>query len=48
VTGDRLHVDVLGPIRARDADGRGTPDGALQRRLLALLILRRGRVVPPA
>jgi predicted ATPase/DNA-binding SARP family transcriptional activator len=47
VTGDRLRVDVLGPIRARDAEGRDvTPDGALQRRLLALLVLRRGRVVP--
>jgi predicted ATPase/DNA-binding SARP family transcriptional activator len=47
VTGDRLRVDVLGPIRARDAEGRNvTPEGALQRRLLALLVLRRGRVVP--
>jgi predicted ATPase/DNA-binding SARP family transcriptional activator len=47
VTGDRLRVDVLGPIRAWDAEGRDvTPEGALQRRLLALLVLRRGRVVP--
>ncbi|MGD9997127.1 MAG: BTAD domain-containing putative transcriptional regulator [Ilumatobacteraceae bacterium] len=39
-------VDVLGPIRAFDADGREvTPPGVLQRRLLALLVLRRGRVV---
>ena len=44
--GDRLQVDVLGPIRARLADGRDvTPDGVLQRRLLALLVLRRGHVV---
>jgi predicted ATPase/DNA-binding SARP family transcriptional activator len=45
-TGDRLRVDVLGPIRASDRDGRDvTPDGVLQRRLLSLLVLRRGRVV---
>ena len=45
-TGDRLRVDVLGPIRVLAADGRDlTPDGALQRRLLALLVLRRGHVV---
>jgi len=45
-SGDRLCVDVLGPIRVRDAAGRDiTPDGALQRRLLALLVLRRDRVV---
>jgi predicted ATPase/DNA-binding SARP family transcriptional activator len=44
---DRLLVQVLGPIRAVDAEGRDvTPDGPLQRRLLALLVLRRGRVVP--
>jgi predicted ATPase/DNA-binding SARP family transcriptional activator len=44
--GDRLCVDVLGPIRVRDPEGRDvTPDGTLQRRLLALLVLRRGRVV---
>ena len=43
----RVRIDVLGPIRAVDAAGRDvTPDGALQRRLLALLVLRRGRVVP--
>ena len=37
-SGGRLRVDVLGPIRARDAEARDiTPDGALQRRLLALL-----------
>ena len=45
--GERLQIDVLGPIRARLADGRDvTPDGPLQRRLLALLVLRRGHVVP--
>ncbi len=45
-SGDRLSVDVLGPIQVRDADGRDvTPEGVLQRRLLALLILRRGRAV---
>ena len=39
-------MGVLGPIRVVDADGRDrTPDGPLQRRLLALLVLRRGRVV---
>ena len=43
---DRLRVEVLGPIRVRDPHGRDvTPDGMLQRRLLALLVLRRGRVV---
>ena len=43
---DRLRVEVLGPIRVCDPDGRDvTPDGMLQRRLLALLVLRRGRVV---
>jgi pentatricopeptide repeat protein len=41
-----LFVDVLGPIRVRDADGRDvTPEGTLQRRLLAFLVLRRGHVV---
>jgi predicted ATPase/DNA-binding SARP family transcriptional activator len=45
-TPDRLLVDVLGPIRARRADGTDvTPSGVLQRRLLALLVMRRGRVV---
>ena len=44
--GERLAVDVLGPLRARGADGTEcTPDGALQRRLLALLVLHRGHVV---
>jgi predicted ATPase/DNA-binding SARP family transcriptional activator len=43
---DRLLIDVLGPLRARRPDGAdATPDGALQRRLLAFLVLRRGRVV---
>lgn len=42
----RCYVEVLGPIRLSDAQGRDvTPVGALQRRLLALLVLRRGRVV---
>jgi predicted ATPase/DNA-binding SARP family transcriptional activator len=41
-----LRVDVLGALRVRDAEGRDlTPTGILQRRLLALLVLRRGRVV---
>ncbi|WP_253261062.1 AfsR/SARP family transcriptional regulator [Rhodococcus ruber] len=45
--GDRVRVEVLGPIRVLDGDRRDiTPDGLLQRRLLALLVLRRGRVVP--
>jgi predicted ATPase/DNA-binding SARP family transcriptional activator len=45
-SGDRLRIDVLGPIRARDPEGRDvTPEGVLQRRLLALLVLHRGRVV---
>ena len=43
---DGVRVEVLGPIRVFDAGGREiTPDGALQRRLLALLVLRRGRTV---
>ena len=43
---ERLRIEVLGPIRAYVADGRDvTPDGPLQRRLLALLVLRRGHVV---
>jgi predicted ATPase/DNA-binding SARP family transcriptional activator len=47
VTGDGgVRVQVLGPIRVLDRAGRDrTPPGALQRRLLALLVLRRGRVV---
>ena len=47
-TGARLDlsVEVLGPLRVVDRDGRDlTPDGSLQRRLLAVLVLRRGRVV---
>src|SRR5690606_5508825 len=41
-----LRVDVLGPLRVRDTAGRDlTPTGGLQRRLLALLVLCRGRVV---
>ncbi len=47
VSSDRLQLDVLGPLRARDPQGRDvTPDGVLQRRLLALLVLRRGLIVP--
>ena len=42
----RLRVRVLGPIEVRDPAGRDvTPDGLLQRRLLALLVLRRDTVV---
>jgi predicted ATPase/DNA-binding SARP family transcriptional activator len=42
----RLRVEVLGPLRATDDAGRDvTPEGALQRRLLALLVLYRGRIV---
>jgi len=41
-----LRIDVLGPLRVRGHDGEErTPDGALQRRLLALLVLHRDRVV---
>jgi DNA-binding SARP family transcriptional activator len=37
---------VLGPVRAATSDGRDlTPEGLLQRRLFALLVLRRGHVV---
>ena len=44
--GGTVHIDVLGPVRARDAGGADlTPDGTLQRRLLALLVLHRGQVV---
>jgi predicted ATPase/DNA-binding SARP family transcriptional activator len=47
--GDRLTVEVLGPIHVRDGDGTDrTPDGPLRRRLLALLVLRRGHVVSTA
>jgi DNA-binding SARP family transcriptional activator len=43
-----LRVEVLGPIRVLDDVGRDvTPDGTLQRRLLALLVVRRGHVVSP-
>jgi predicted ATPase/DNA-binding SARP family transcriptional activator len=43
---ERWQVEVLGPIRVCDAEGRDvTPVGVLQHRLLALLVLRRGRVV---
>ncbi len=41
-----LRVRVLGPLRVLDASGADvTPDGLLQRRLLSLLVLRRGQVV---
>ena len=44
--GPRLAVEVLGPLRVLDANGRDvTPDGDLPRRLLALLVLRRGETV---
>lgn len=47
MAGERLRIDVLGPLRVVDPAGLDvTPDGHLQRRLLALLVLRRGRVVP--
>ena len=41
----RLRIDVLGPIRVIDGERDVTPTGSLQRRLLALLVLYRGRVV---
>ncbi|HWL43508.1 MAG TPA: BTAD domain-containing putative transcriptional regulator [Ilumatobacter sp.] len=45
-TSARLGVEVLGPIRVVDHAGVDvTPEGPLQRRLLALLVLRRGHVV---
>ncbi|HEU5081992.1 MAG TPA: BTAD domain-containing putative transcriptional regulator, partial [Acidimicrobiales bacterium] len=41
-----VRVRVLGPLRAQAANGADvTPAGSLQRRLLALLVLRRGQVV---
>jgi predicted ATPase/DNA-binding SARP family transcriptional activator len=41
-----VRVEVLGPLRVTDSSGTDvTPDGALQRRLLAMLVLRRGQVV---
>ncbi|MET0579046.1 MAG: BTAD domain-containing putative transcriptional regulator, partial [Ilumatobacteraceae bacterium] len=44
--GDTFAIEVLGPIRVVDGTGRdSTPSGVLQRRLLALLALRRGSVV---
>lgn len=43
---DRIRVQVLGPIRLSTADGTDvTPTGTLQRRLLALLVARRGHRV---
>ncbi len=46
MVGERLRVEVLGPIRVWDGAGKNlTPSGVLQRRLLALFVLRRGRVV---
>ena len=45
-SGERLQVEVLGPIRVFGSGRRDiTPPGLLQRRLLAVLVLRRGRVV---
>src|SRR5690606_9535681 len=42
----RWRIDVLGPVRVVDPDGvDATPDGSLQRRLLALLVLHRDHVV---
>src|SRR5262249_48952975 len=42
-----LRVEVLGPLRVLNADGLDlTPPGSLGRRLLALLVLRKGKVVP--
>lgn len=46
VSHGRTRVDVLGPLRAQGPAGEDlTPAGPLQRRLLALLVLRRGLVV---
>ncbi|WP_067859190.1 AfsR/SARP family transcriptional regulator [Nocardia shimofusensis] len=43
---DRFRIDVLGPLRVRTPEGaEATPGGALPRRLLALLTLRRGKTV---
>jgi len=44
--GARVAVEVLGPLRAVAGGRDVTPPGPLQRRLLALLVLRRGHVVP--
>ncbi|MDO3646316.1 BTAD domain-containing putative transcriptional regulator [Nocardia mangyaensis] len=42
----RFRIDVLGPLRARTLDGvEVTPGGTLPRKLLSLLVLRRGRTV---
>jgi predicted ATPase/DNA-binding SARP family transcriptional activator len=42
----RYRVDVLGPLRVLRADGTDvTPHGALPRRLVAHLVLRRGRTL---
>lgn len=46
VSDTRVRVEVLGPLRVVGPDGRDlTPVGGLQRRLLSLLVLCRGRVV---
>jgi predicted ATPase/DNA-binding SARP family transcriptional activator len=43
---ERLSISVVGPLRVLDHDGNDvTPAGALQRRLLALLVLHRGQTV---
>jgi len=45
-SGERVSVDVLGPLRVTTPDGDDvTPSGVLQRRLLALLVLHRGTAV---
>ena len=42
-----VRIDILGPLRVLSGDGLDvTPAGKLPRRLLAMLVLRRGRVVP--
>ena len=44
--GSRLRVDVLGPLLVTDPAGLDrTPSGGLQRRLLAWMVLHRGRIV---
>jgi predicted ATPase/DNA-binding SARP family transcriptional activator len=46
MAGGRWRVEVLGPVRVLDDTGADrTPGGALQRRLLALLVLHRGAPV---
>lgn len=46
MSADRIRVEVLGPLRVTRADGpEVTLSGVLQRRLLSLLVLRRGTVV---